>query len=146
MAEKQAELDRQRLEQEEQAKAIRAEMDRLDSERREAEEAKRREAEAKERAEELAKARAEAAEKARQEAVREAEEKAKREAAAKAEAERQATMEAERKAAQAPDREKLDAYLSDIRGVPIPKIRDPKMQGILLDFTNAVVALDKALR
>jgi hypothetical protein len=135
MAESQAKLDAQRKEQEAREAKI-----------REAEEAKRREEEAKVREAELAKARAEAAEQARKDAIAEAEAKAKREAEEKAESERKAKDEAERKAAQASDKEKLETFLSGIRSVPLPNIRDPKMQGILLDFTNAVVALDKALR
>lgn len=116
--------------------------EKLREEQRAFEEKKQAEAFAKQRAEELEKAKAEAAENARKEAEAEAKRKADAEAA-RIEAERKA---AELKAAQATEIEKLENFIHEIRGVKIPAIRDPKLQGVLVSFTNQIVAFDKAIQ
>ena len=145
-AERQAALDAKE-------KALQDAQDKLDRDRRHAEEKTRKEAESKARAEELERVRLEAAEKATRDAEaaalkREADAKASAERLAKAEEARKETerVKAAAKAAKAPDIEKLEKYLSDIRGVNCPNIRDPNLQGVLISFTNQIVAFDQAIR
>lgn len=130
----QAALDKQRKEQAEKEAALKVEADRLENEKRQAEETKRREAEAKSRAEELEKAKIEAAEKARLEA----EAKAKREAEAKAEQERKDKVEADRLAALRSDKEKMLSYIEALRSVPVPKFEAVEMKEALKKFGKAV--------
>lgn len=122
--------------------ALKAAQDKVEAERLAIEEGKRKEAEAKARAEELERAKAQAAE----EATRKAEAEAKRKADAETARIEQASKEAELRAAQATEIEKLEQFLFDIRGVKIPVIRDAKLQGVLVSFTNQIVAFDKAIQ
>ena len=101
--EKQKAADEERLRKEREALEAKREAERLEAERREAEEVARRKAEEKARREAEEKARLEAEEKAR----REAEEKARREA------EEKARLEAEEKARQEAEEARRKAMLSD---------------------------------
>jgi hypothetical protein len=142
MAEKQREIDRQRQEMAEKEAAIRADFAALEKAKTEAADRAAREESTKAHTAEIEKARKEAA----ANAIAEAEAAQVRKAQAEAEAREKADKEAAQARARASDREKLDAFLSDIRKVRIPNIRDTKLQGVLVDFANAIVAFDKAIR
>lgn len=134
MEAQQAEINRRQAEQEAVAAKQRAESERLERDKREAEEAKRREAEAKTRAEEMEKAKAEAAEKARIATIAEEQAKAKREAE-RLEAER---AEAERLAALAPEREQVIKFLDALGAIIYPEVKDERLDEIITEVALAI--------
>jgi colicin import membrane protein len=129
IAEIEKEQKRIAAEQAEKERALKAESDRIEAEKKAAEDAKRKVEAERIRAQELENARAEAAEKAKKEESarieREAKEKAQKEA--KAEAERK------RKEARAPDKEKIGIFLDAVACVTIPKMKTEEGNE-LLDF------------
>ena len=145
MAAQQAEIDRQRKEQEAKAAELRTEAEKIEKSKQAEADRVQREADQKRHAAELEQARKEAAERAAKEATEAAERKQKQEAEAKVKAEAEAKQRATEEAEKATDKEKLNVYLAAVRAVPLPRIKNAKLQGILLNFTNSIVAFDKAI-
>lgn len=124
------------------AKTQREAQAKLWQEQQEFENEKREVEESKIRAAELEKVRVETEAKVK----REIDEKIQMEASEKLEQE-EAKRKAEiLKASQAGDKEKLNLFLKNIRMVQVPHINDSKLQGVLIDFTNSISNLDRALQ
>ena len=90
-----------------------------------------------------AKLKAEQEEKAKLQAELLAKQKLEIEAKAKADKEEKARIEAENKANKAPDKEKLNAWVNDIRFVPMPVFTSKESQDIALDITMKFSAFKK---
>lgn len=127
LAEIEAEQKRIADEQAKKERALKAEADRIEAEKKAADDAKKKEEAERIRVQELEKARMEAAEKAKKEEAarieREAKEKAEKEA--KAEAERK------RKEARAPDKEKIAIFLNAVTSVHVPKMKTEEGNEVL---------------
>ena len=143
--------EKKRLQEEREAKRLAEEAE----QKRVLEESKAREAalaaklaeEQKQRAEIEAQQKAAAAKAAKERAELEAEAKALRDAAAaKAAKEREAELErvaAEKRAATAPDREKLSAFVVDVRALRVPRVSTKKAAAVSDEITAKVEAFAK---